>query len=126
MPGFGEPGASSDAQSPSATTTPTQPLPPSLMSGPITVGPTVVQRYGQGFGAIVLIEAKVPAESAQSLEQMLASVPLLSRTTAGAVTIYQFNTALGSIALWDKDGILFMAAGSVSQTDLTGFIAGVR
>jgi outer membrane lipoprotein-sorting protein len=126
MLGFGEPGASSDAQSSSATTTPTQPLPPSLMSGPITVGPTVVQRYGQGFGTIVLIEAKVPAESAQSLEQMLASVPLLSRTTAGAVTIYQFNTALGSIALWDKDGILFVATGSVSQTDLTGFIAGVR
>jgi outer membrane lipoprotein-sorting protein len=99
---------------------------PSLPSGPVTLGPTVVQRYGQGFGTVALIQAKVPGELAAQLDQMLGSVPLISRTTAGAVTIYQLNTALGSVALWDKDGFLFVAAGSVSQTDLAGFIASVR
>ncbi len=123
--GSGGPGSSSDAQS-SSTVTSTPSLPPSLASGPITVGPTVVQRYGQGFGTVVLIEAKVPTELAQQFEQMLASVPLLSRTTAGGVAIYQLSTALGSIASWNEDGILFVAAGSVSQADLTGFIASVR
>ena len=125
MLGFGDSGSSSDAQS-SSSATPPQSLPPSLTSGPVTLGPTVVQRYGQGFGTIVLIEAKVSTELAAQLEQMLASIPLLSRTTAGGVTIYQLNTALGSVALWDKDGMVFVAAGSVSQVDLTGFIASVR
>ncbi|MFH0917152.1 MAG: outer membrane lipoprotein carrier protein LolA [bacterium] len=127
MPGFGALGSDPDAQSStSSTVDPSQSLPTSLMSGPVTVGPTVIQRYGQGFGTVVLVEAKVPTELTAQLEQMLSSVPLLSRTTAGGATIYQLNTALGSVALWDKDGLLFMAAGSVSQTDLTGFIASVR
>jgi hypothetical protein len=75
---------------------------------------------------VVLVQAKVPADLAAQFEQTLAAVPLLSRTTAGSVTIYQLNTALGSVALWDKDGMLFVAAGSVSQTDLIAFISSVR
>ena len=127
MLGLGALGSDPDAQSSSSSIAISpQSLPPSLTSGPITVGPTVIQRYGQGFGTVVLIEAKVPSELPAQLEQMLAVVPLLSRTAAGDVTIYQLNTALGSVALWDKDGLLFVAAGSVSQTDLTGFIASVR
>jgi outer membrane lipoprotein-sorting protein len=120
MPDSGAVGA--DANAPSSTLlTATQTMP-----GPITVGPAVIQRYGQGFGTVVLVEAKVPTELALQLEQMLAAVPLLSRTDAGGVTIYQFNTALGSVALWNNNGLLFVAAGSVSQTDLGGFIASVR
>ncbi|MBC7294303.1 MAG: hypothetical protein H5T84_09450 [Thermoleophilia bacterium] len=49
-----------------------------------------------------------------------------SLTTAGGVTVYQLNTALGSVALWNKDGLLFVAAGSVSQTDLTEVVGHVR
>ncbi len=131
MLGFGAAGSDSDAQSStssdtSSAATPPQSLPSSLTSGPITVGPTVIQRYGQGFGTVVLVEAKVPSELTAQFEQMLAAIPLLSRTNAGGVTIYQLNTALGSVALWDKDGLLFVAAGSVSQTDLMEFIASVR
>jgi outer membrane lipoprotein-sorting protein len=95
-------------------------------SSPITVGPTVIQRYGQGFGTVVLIEAKIPTELAAQLGQVLTAVPLVSRTFAGGVTIYQLNTALASVALWYKDGLLFVAAGSVSQADLTELIASVR
>ncbi|MCL5735033.1 MAG: hypothetical protein M1274_05500 [Actinobacteria bacterium] len=106
----------------------TLPAPQSLTvpSGPITVGPTIIQRYGQGFGTIVLVQAKIPTELRDQLEQLLGSVPLLSRTTAGTVTIYQLGSALGSVALWNDEGFLFMAAGAVSQTDLGGFIASVR
>jgi hypothetical protein len=53
-------------------------------------------------------------------------VPLFSRTSAGGTTITQFNTALSSAALWGQDGLLILAAGSVSQTDLMEFIASVR
>lgn len=119
MPDSGTTGSDAGAQSLNSPTV-TLPL------GPVTIGPTVIQHYGQGFGTVVLIETKVPAEVASQLEQTLAAVPLLSRTTAGTVTIYQLNTALGSAALWDKGGLLFVAAGCVSQTDLTGFIASVR
>lgn len=95
-------------------------------SGPVTIGPVVIQRYGSGFGTTILAEAKVPSDLVTQLEQTLAMVPLLSRTNASGVTIYQLNSALGSLALWSKDGLLFVAAGSVSQTDLTEFIASVR
>jgi hypothetical protein len=108
------------------TSSPPETLPSSLTSGPVTLGPTVIQRYGQGFGTVVLVEAKVPTDVTAQLEQTLASVPLISRTTAGGVTIYQLGTSLGSIALWDKDGMVLIAAGSVSQTDLGGFISSVR
>jgi outer membrane lipoprotein-sorting protein len=101
-------------------------VPSALASGPVTLGPAVIQRYGQGFGTIVLAEAKIPSELTTTLEQMLETVPLLSRTTAGGTTIYQLDSALGSVALWEKDGLLFVAAGSVSQTDLKEFIASVR
>lgn len=120
MPGSDAAGADPNAQSSTLlTATRTQP-------GPITVGPTIIQRYGQGFGTVMLAEAKIPTELAGQLETMLAAIPLLSRTDAGGVTIYQLNTALGSVALWDRDGLLFVAAGSVSQIDLGGFIASVR
>jgi hypothetical protein len=101
-------------------------VPQALLSGPITLGPTVVQQYGQGFGGIILVEMKVPAQLTTQVEQLLGSVPLVSRTTVGATTIYRLDTALSSAALWSKDGLLFMAAGSVSQTYLTEFIASVR
>jgi outer membrane lipoprotein-sorting protein len=101
-------------------------LPSELTSGPVALGPAIVQRYGQGFGTIALVEAKIPGELTAMLEQMLETVPLLSRTTAGGTTIYQLDSALGSVALWEKDGLLFVAAGSVSQTDLREFIASVR
>lgn len=116
---------SSTSSTPSVSSLP-ETLPSSLISGPITLGPTVLQRYGQGFGTVVLVEVKVPTELAAQMEQTLGAVPLLSRTTVADVTIYQINTAVGLIALWDKDGLLFAAAGSVSQTDLLGFIASVR
>ena len=113
-------GAQPSASSPPET------LPSSLTSGPVTLGPTVILRYGQGFGTVVLVEAKVPTDVSAQLEQTLAAVPLISRTTVGGLTIYQFSTSLGSIALWEKDGVAFVAAGSVSQTDLGGFISSVR
>jgi outer membrane lipoprotein-sorting protein len=101
-------------------------LSPALTSGPVTLGPAVVLRYGQGFGTVVLVEAKIPSELTAMLEPMLGTIPLLSRTTVGGTTIYQLDSALGSVALWEKDGLLFVAAGSVSQTDLREFIASVR
>jgi outer membrane lipoprotein-sorting protein len=101
-------------------------LPQELTSAQMTLGPTVIQRYGQGLGSVVLIEMKTPALLSAQLEQLLNSVPLFSRTTAGGITITQFNTALSSAALWSRDGLLILAAGSVSQTDLMEFIASVR
>ncbi len=126
--GLGMDSTAPNAAAPSTNTGVTLPssLPPALTSGPVTLGPAVIQRYGQGFGTVVLVEAKIPTELSATLEQMLRSVPLLSRTAAGGTTLYQFNSALGSVALWDKDGLLFVAAGSVTQTSLTEFIASVR
>ena len=121
--GLGTGDAQSTTSAPTTSGTPTSPTSPSvtLPSGPVTLGPTVVLHYGQGFGSVVLIEAKMPPELIAQLEQLMASVPVLSRTTVSGGTVYQLNTALGSVMLWDKDGLLLVAAGSVSQSDLMGF-----
>ncbi|MFH1833966.1 MAG: hypothetical protein ABH877_02990 [bacterium] len=103
-----------------------QPAPLSPTPGPVTVGPTVIQRYGQGFGTIVLVETRVPTELATQLQQLLAGFPLVGRTDASGVAIYRLDTALGSVALWNRDGLLFVAGGFVSRADLERFIAGVR
>jgi len=95
-------------------------------SGPITLGPGVVQRYGEGFGTVMLVQVKAPAEVIAYLDLTLSAFPLLGRTTTGGKDLYQFNTSLGSAALWNDNGLLFAAAGSVSQTDLMEFIADVR
>ena len=98
-------------------------------SGPVTLGPAVIQRYGQGFGTIVFAQAQVPAELSTWLDQTLGSAQfsqLLTKTTTGSYTVYQLNTALSSMAIWDKNGMVFAAAGCVSSTDLVGFIASVR
>ena len=42
------------------------------------------------------------------------------------VTIYRLDTALGSAALWNRDGLILVAAGCVSEVDLAGFVASVR
>ena len=47
-------------------------LEPILGSGQITLGPTVVQRYGRGFGTVILVEAKVPDGFGTMIEQVLA------------------------------------------------------
>jgi hypothetical protein len=91
------------------------------------VGPTVVQRYGQGFGTILLVEAKAPAQFITQLETQLAALsPLVGKTTTSGTTAYWLNSSLGSVAIWSKSGHLFAAAGSVSQADLARFIASVH
>ena len=133
LAGLGKGGAGATTTVPSASgdTTTTSPsaagkTPATWPSSPVTLGPTVVLHYGQGFGSVILVEAKIPPQLISQLEQLLTSVPLLSRTTVAGGTVYQFNTALSSVVLWDKDGLLLVAAGSVSQSDLMGFASNVR
>lgn len=99
---------------------------PILGSDQVTLGPTVVQSYGRGFGTVILVEAKVPDGFGTMVEQALAGVPFIGSSTVGGNAVYQFGTSLGSAGLWETDGLLCVAVGSVSQTDLTGFIASVR
>ena len=129
--GNGGAGAATTVSSASGDTTTTSPAaaaksPATWPSSPVTLGPAVVLHYGQGFGSIVLAEAKIPPQLISQLEQLLTSVPLLSRTIVAGGTVYQFDTALSSVLLWDKDGLLLVAAGSVSQSDLMGFASNVR
>jgi hypothetical protein len=127
MLGGGETDQPAGASSTTSSTT-AAPASPSvtLPSGPVTLGPTLVLHYGQGFGSVVLVEAQLPANLLTQLEQTLANVPLVSRTTVAGGDVYQLNTSLGSVMLWDKDGLLLVAAGSVSQADLMGFSSSVR
>ena len=92
----------------------------------MNVGPIVVLRYGQGFGTLALAEIKVPAAQSSQLTQILTLVPGLKSTTADGASVYQFATQLGSVAVWQKGDLVLVAAGSVGQTDLMGFVSAVR
>jgi hypothetical protein len=100
--------------------------PPSAGGAQVTLGPTIVQRYGQGFGTVLLAEAKVLAELATELKTMLQGVPLVSRGTQAGFPTYALNSAPGAVVLWSKDGHLFVATGSVPQTDLMEFVTSVH
>ena len=77
------------------------------------VGPSdsraVLAVYGQGLGAIVVVERAADA-SASSQGGGLGSLPSVS---LDGVTAHELSTQLGTILSWDKGGVSYVLAGSV-------------
>jgi outer membrane lipoprotein-sorting protein len=76
------------------------------------VGPAhsraVLAVYGQGLGAIVVIERKADAPSSGG--GMLGSVPTIS---LNGVSAHELSTPLGTIVSWDSGGVSYVLAGSI-------------
>lgn len=72
-------------------------------------GDTVLVTYGQGLGAVVLVERKADTTSGGG-SGMLANLPAVS---LDGVTAHELATPLGTILEWQSGGTTFVLAGSV-------------
>jgi hypothetical protein len=75
-------------------------------------GNTVVATYGQGLGALALVERA--SDTTGSGSDLLANAPTVS---LGTVTAHELATELGTILEWETAGTTFVLAGSVSAPD---------
>ncbi|MCX6393649.1 MAG: hypothetical protein NTY57_02165 [Solirubrobacterales bacterium] len=81
---------------------------------------SAVITYGTGLGAIAVIEsAAKPAKKANAGGLELAT------KTVGGVTITEFGTALGSIAMFTRDGVSYTLVGSVTTATLESAVRGL-
>jgi hypothetical protein len=81
---------------------------------------SAVITYGTGLGAIAVIEsAAKPAKKANA-----GGLELPTKTVDG-VTITEFGTALGSIAMFTRDGVSYTLVGSVTTATLESAVRGL-
>ncbi len=91
-------------------------------SPPVT-GPAAVLLYGEGFGSIVLAETKTTSEIHDQLEQLPEIVDSIDLGGAQAKAVV---TPLGSVVVWERDGVTFVVGGMVPKADLVEFVTAVR
>jgi hypothetical protein len=65
--------------------------------------------YGQGLGAIAVLERKADAAAPQS-GSPLQSLPKIS---LDGITAHELATQLGTVLEWQRDGVSYVLAGSV-------------
>jgi hypothetical protein len=72
-------------------------------------GKTVIAVYGQGLGAVAVVErAKDTAAAAQS-----SPLNALPQVTIDSATGHELATQLGTILTWDRTGVSYVLAGSL-------------
>lgn len=66
--------------------------------------------YGQGLGALVLVERKSDVTASQQHGDVLSSLPTIS---LDGVTAHELATQLGTVIQWRRDGVDYILAGSL-------------
>lgn len=77
--------------------------------------------YGQGLGAIVLVERK--ADASGSSGGVLSGLPTLS---LDGVTAHELATQLGTVVEWQRNGVSFVLAGSLPPAAAEAAARGLR
>jgi hypothetical protein len=72
-------------------------------------GKTVVAVYGQGLGAIVLVE-RAPGTEAK---QAASPLDVLPQVTIDGATGHELATQLGTVLTWNRGGVSYVLAGSL-------------
>ena len=72
-------------------------------------GKTVIAVYGQGLGAIVLVERAAEAAGAKGTSP-LDQLPVV---TLDGVNAHELATQLGTVLTWDRSGVSYVLAGSL-------------
>jgi len=90
---------------------------------PPQTAPVAVQLYGEGFGAIVLAQTRTTADIREQLKQLPAIVDTVD---LGGVKAKAVVTPLGSVVVWQHDGVTLVAGGMVPKADLVAFVTSVR
>lgn len=65
--------------------------------------------YGQGLGALIVVERKAPATGAQK-QGVLSSLPAVS---LDGLTGHELATQLGTIIEWERNGVSYVLGGSL-------------
>ena len=82
-----------------------------LVGGTDAKSQSVLVVYGQGLGAIVVVErAKDTTAAAGTGTSPLSALPSVS---LDGVTAHELSTELGSVLTWDNGGVSYILAGSV-------------
>lgn len=89
-------------------------------------GPVSALLYGDGFGAIVLVQTKTTPELEQQLAGARQASEVLGSTTVNGVKAAEVGTPLGGAIVWEQDGTTLVAAGMVPMSDLEAFAGSVR
>jgi hypothetical protein len=71
---------------------------------------TVVAVYGQGLGAVIVIER---AQDTSTPKQGSGSLDSLPTVSLDGISAHELSTQLGTIIGWDRAGVSFVLAGSV-------------
>jgi len=71
-------------------------------------GKTVIAVYGQGLGAIVLVERAPDAGAKQA-----SPLDALPQVTIGSATGHELATQLGTVLTWNSTGVSYVLAGSL-------------
>ena len=74
----------------------------------LVAGKTVIAVYGQGLGAIVVVERAKDAGAAKA--SPLAQLP---QVTIDGATGHELATQLGTVLTWDRTGVSYVLAGSL-------------
>jgi outer membrane lipoprotein-sorting protein len=90
---------------------------------PPETGPVAVLLYGEGFGSIVLVETQTTPEIREQMKQLPEIVDSIDLGGAQAKAIV---TPLGSLVMWERDGVTLVAGGMVPKADLVEFVTSVR
>jgi outer membrane lipoprotein-sorting protein len=78
--------------------------------------PAALVTYGQGLGGLAVLENQVPADQTQG-EPAPQSLPgELPKVSIGASTATELPTALGTLLSFDRSGVRYTVAGSVTST----------
>jgi hypothetical protein len=71
----------------------------------------VVGVYGQGLGSLVVVERQKTAASGGSGSSSLGSLPVVS---LDGVAAHELSTQLGTALTWERNGVSYVLAGSLS------------
>jgi outer membrane lipoprotein-sorting protein len=89
-------------------------------------GPFSALLYGDGFGAVILVQTKTTPELEQQLAEARKASQVLGSATVNGVKAVQIGTPLGGVIVWEQGGTTLMAAGMVPMSDLEAFAGSVR
>jgi hypothetical protein len=90
---------------------------------PPQTGPAAVLLYGEGFGSIVLAQTRTTDDIREQMKQL---PEVVDNIDLGGVQAKAMVTPLGSLVVWERDGVTLVAAGMVPKADIVAFVTAVR
>lgn len=89
-------------------------------------GPASALLYGEGLGAIVLVQTETTPELKRQIAEARSASELLGSTSVNGAKALVVGTPLGGAIVWQQDGTTLVAAGMVPMSDLEAFAGFVR